>query len=98
MMVLRRWPAWNFFAILGLENSTMTVFDPSSRLLGSRSPRFRFAPNASPRRITSGMRFGRSFSGSIQNRTAIPLTSALRSLDASNWNNYQLVSNLFLKC
>lgn len=85
-MVLCRWPAWKFFAMLGFENSIRTFFLPVDELKMSRSPFTLFRPYSGPslriRGITTAERTWRLKS----NRKDTPKASGgLKNVLAGNY-------------
>jgi len=77
MIVLRRWPAWKGFAILGEENSMSIRFLPLEGSSGSLRPRNWFCPKACFRVRIEGTRSSASLSTLKKNWRNVPLTVGL---------------------
>jgi hypothetical protein len=86
MIVLRRWPAWKGFAMLGEENSIKIRLLPFDGSSGSFRPRNLFCPKACFRVRMEGMTSSASLSTLKKNWRNVPLTVGLwTSGDSGNY-------------
>jgi hypothetical protein len=94
MIVLRRWPAWKGFAILGDENSIRMRFRPFEGSFWSLRPRYGFRPNDFFFWIIEGIRVSASLSALKKNWRKVAFAVGLWTRGDSGNYNVLAVSDL----